>query len=324
MESPPRISLKGNRLETELKNVPVAFVNALRRILLAELPVVTLSSIQILENTTSMTHEMLKHRLEMLPVNVKPEETGVIRDTKLQLKIGAETEPIEVTTDTFVVHGPRPNVLLKDRELGTPMYFMRLAPGERISVEASLAIAPTGMSHVCVSTFRNHIDPDIAAMDKEAYVSQAGDNPKARAEAARLFDAFHIQRSFHRNKETKRPDWFDLTVESIGVLEAKDLLRRACEVLKTKVDEWAKLPLLREGEGWVRMEMEGETYTLGQFLQEVLYLGGMVDFVSRDIGHPLTPLLVVRFKVKTVQPEAVIARCVADAGALIENVLRSV
>jgi DNA-directed RNA polymerase subunit L len=320
----PRVSLKGYRLEALLKEVPVAFVNALRRILLAELPVVMLSSIQILENTTSMTHEMLKHRLEMLPINVKPEETGVIRDTKIQLKIGAETEPLEVTTDSFVVHGPRPDVLLKDRDLGTPLYFMRLAPGERIAIEASLAIAPTGMSHVCVSTFRNAIDPDVAAMDKEAYVSQAGDDPKARAEAARLFDVFHIQRSFHRNKDTKRPDWFDLTIESIGVLQAKDLLRRACEVLKSKVEDWAKSPLLREGEGWVRMETDGETYTLGQFVQEVMYLGGLAEVVSRDIGHPLTPLLVVRFKVKTVQPEAVVARCVADAGALIENVLRSV
>jgi DNA-directed RNA polymerase subunit L len=320
----PRVSLKGYRLEALLKDVPVAFVNALRRILLAELPVVVLSSIQILENTTSMTHEMLKHRLEMLPVNVKPDETGVIRDTKLLLKIGAESEPIEVTSDTFVVMGPRPDVLLKDRDLGSPLYFMRLAPGERISVEASLAIAPTGMSHVCVSTFRNAIDPEIAAMDKEAYVSQAGDDPKARAEAARLFDVFHIQRSFHRNKETKRPDWFDLTIESIGVLEAKDLLRRACTVLSAKVEEWAKSPLLREGEGWVRMETEEETYTLGQFVQEVLYLGGLAEVVSRDIGHPLTPRLTVRFKTKSVQPEAVIARCVADAGALIENVLRSV
>lgn len=323
MES-PRISLKGYRLETELKDVPVAFVNALRRILLAELPVVVVSNIQILENTTSMTHEMLKHRLEMLPINVKPEETGVIRDTKLQLKIGAETEPIVVTTDTFVVTGPRPDVLLKDRDLGTPLYFLRLAPGQRVSIEASLGIAPTGASHVCVSTFRNHIDPDVAAMDKEAYVSQAGDDPKARAEAARLFDAFHIQRSFHRNKETKRPDWFDLTIESIGGLEAKDLLRRACEVLKAKVEEWTKTPLLREGEGWVRMETEGETFTLGQFLQEVMYLGGLVDVVTRDIGHPLTPRLTIRFKAKTVQPEAVVTRCAADAAALIENVLRSV
>lgn len=320
----PRISLKGFRLEAGLKDVPVAFVNALRRILLAELPVVVLSTIQILENTTSMTHEMLKHRLEMLPINVKPEETGVIRDTKLRLKVGAEGEPLVVTTDTFVVAGPRPDVLLKDRDLGTPLYFMRLAPGERISIEASLAIAPMGASHVCVSTFRNHIDPDIAAMDKEAYVSQAGDDPKARAEAARLFDTFHIQRSFHRNPETKRPDWFDLTIESIGVLEAKDLLRRACEVLKSKLEDWTKTPILREGDGWVRMETEGETYTLGQLLQEVMYTGGLVEVVSRDLGHPLTPLLTLRFKVKTVQPEAVIARCAADAAALIENVLRSV
>jgi DNA-directed RNA polymerase subunit L len=302
----PRISLKGFRLEADLKDVPVAFVNALRRILLAELPVVVLSTIQILENTSSMTHEMLKHRLEMLPVNVKPEETGVIRDTKLQLKIGAEGEPLEVTTNSFAVHGPRPDVLLKDRDLGTPLYFMRLAPGERISIEASLAIAPAGASHVCVSTFRNTVDPEIAAMDKEAYVSQAGDDPKARAE------------------ETKRPDRFTLTIESIGVLEAKDLLRRACEVLKSKLEDWTKTPVLREGEGWVRMETEGETYTLGQLLQEVMYLGGLVDVVTRDLGHPLTPLLTIRFKAKTVQPEAVIARCAADAAALIENVLRSV
>lgn len=318
------MSLKGFRLEADLKDVPVAFVNALRRILLAEIPVVVVSNIQILENTTSMTHEMLKHRLEMLPVNVKPEETGVIRDTKLQLKIGAETEPILVTTDTFVVSGPRPDVLLKDRDLGSPLFFMRLAPGERISVEASLGIAPTGVSHVCVSTFRNTVDPDIAAMDKEAYVSQAGDDPKARAEAARLFDTFHIQRSFSRDKETKRPNRFTLTIESIGVLEAKDLLRRACEVLKAKLEEWTKTPILREGDGWARMETDGETFTLGQLVQEVMYLGGLVDVVTRDIGHPLTPLLTVRFKAKTVQPEAVVARCAADAAALIENVLRSV
>lgn len=319
-----RLSLKGYRLDGELKDVPVSFVNALRRILLAELPVVVVSNVQILENSTSMTHEMLRHRLEMLPVNVTPEETGIIRDTKLRLKVTAADDPIELTTETFVVQGPRPDILLKDRDLGTPMFFMTLKPGEALNIEATLAIAPTGSSHVCVSTFRNHVDPDVAAMDRETYISQAGEDKGARAEAARLFDTFHIQRSFHRNKESGRPDWFDLAVESIGVLDAKDLVRRACEVLKTKLTEWTKTPILREGDGWYRVEMEGETYTLGQFLQEVIYLGGLVDYVSRDIGHPLTPKLIIRFKVKTVQPEAVIARSSADAAALIENVLRSV
>jgi DNA-directed RNA polymerase subunit L len=112
-------------------------------------------------------------------------------------------------------------------------------------------------------------------------------------------------------------------VESIGVLPAKDLVKRACEVLKTKIDEWVKTPILREADGFFRMETEGETFTLGQLLQEVIYLGGLAEFVSRDIGHPLTPRLVLRFRTKTVQPEAVVERAKTEALTLCENVLKS-
>lgn len=316
-----RTSLNGYRLDAELKNVPVAFVNALRRILLAEIPVVVVTNVEIVENTTSMTHEMLRHRVEMLPVNVKPEEAGVIRDTKLELRFFSSPEPREVTSDDFTVNGPKPNVLLHDRDLDTPMHFISLKPNESLHIKATLAIAPTGSSHVCVSTFRNHIDPDVAAADRDTFVAQAGDDEALRREAARVFDAFHIQRSFHRNKETGRPDWFDLTIESIGALDARDLLKRAAAILKNKIAEWVKTPIQREADGWYRMETEGETYTLGQLVQEVMYLGGLVEFVSRDIGHPLTPKLVVRFQSKTAQPEAVIEKCRADAIALCENVL---
>jgi DNA-directed RNA polymerase subunit L len=71
------------------------------------------------------------------------------------------------------------------------------------------------------------------------------------------------------------------------------------------------------------METEGETFTLGQLLQEIIYLGGLADFVSRDIGHPLTPKLVLRFRTKTVQPEAVVERAKTEALTLCENVLKS-
>jgi DNA-directed RNA polymerase subunit L len=319
-----RVSLDGYRLDGELKNVPVAFPNALRRILLAEIPVVVVSNVRILDNTTTMTHEMLKHRMEMLPVNVKPEEAGAIRDTKITLRYLPSPDPREVTTGDFAISGPVPDVLLRDRDLDTPLFFIALKPNESIHVEASLAIAPTGMSHVCVSTFKNHIDPDVAKIDRDTMIARAGDDVAAQREAARLFDAFHIQRSFSRDPATGRPNWFDLTVESIGVLQAKDLVKRACEVLKGKIEEWAKTPILREADGFYRMETEGESFTLGQLLQEVIYLGGLADFVSRDIGHPLTPKLAIRFRTKTVQPEAVVERAKTEALALCENVLRSV
>jgi DNA-directed RNA polymerase subunit L len=256
-----------------------------------------------------------------MPVRVAPEEAAVIRDTKVTLRFFPSPEPREVTSDDFAIAGPRSDILMRDRDLEAPMFFKALKANESVHIEATLAIQPTGNSHVCVSTFKNHIDEDVAKVDRDTFVARVGDDPKAREEAARVFDAFHIQRSFHRNKETGRPDWFDLTIESIGALDARDLLKRAATILKNKITEWVKSPIQREADGWYRMETEGETYTVGQLVQEVMYLGGMVEFVSRDIGHPLTPKLAVRFQTKTAQPEAVIERCRADAIALCENVL---
>ena len=315
--------MNGYRLDAELKNVPVAFVNGLRRILLSEIPTVVVSNIQILENTTSMTHEMIRHRVEMLPVNVRADEVAVIRDTQLELRTAAEKEPREVTTDDFAAVGPRGEILLRDRDLETPLLFIQLKPGESIHIKATLSILATKGSQVCVSTFKNHIDPDIAKIDRDSFVSQAGDDPVAQREAAQMFDSFHIQRSFHRNKEG-RPDWFDLSVESIGITPAVDLFKKAVEVFQEKINEFAKIPVLREEEGWFRMEVPNETHTLGALVQEVLYLSQLTEFVSADIGHPLVPMLVVRFNTKTSAPEAVVEYFHKQASSLCENVLKSV
>jgi DNA-directed RNA polymerase alpha subunit len=316
-----KTSLNGFRLDGELKNVPVSFVNALRRILLAEIPTVVVSNIEILENTSSMTHEMVRHRTEMLPINVRADEVAVVRDTKLELRVVADKEPREVTTDDFVASGPRGDILLKDRDLQTPLLFMVLKPGESIHIKANLIIQSIKTSQVCISTFRNHIDPDVAKVDMDTFVAQTGGDPK---EASRIFNAFHIQRSFHRNKETGRPDWFDLTVESIGVTSARDLLRKAVEILQEKISEFAKLPVLREEEGWYRVEVPGETHTLGALVQEVVYLSNTTEFVSMDIGHPLVPKLVIRFYTKANSPETVVERFQKEASSLCENVLSTV
>ena len=319
-----RTSLNGYRLDAELKGVPVSFVNALRRILLAEIPTVVISNVQILENSSSMTHEMIRHRMEMLPVNVRPEEVAVIRDTKLELRVVADKESREVSTDDFVGTGPRGDILLKDRDLGTPLLFMVLKPGESIHIKANIVIQSIKASQVCVSTFKNHIDPDVAKIDRDTFVARAGEDQAMRREAAQVFDSFHIQRSFHRNKETGRPDWFDLTVESIGVVLARDLVKKAAEVLREKILEFGKLPILREEEGWYRVEVPGETHTLGALVQEIVYLSNVTEYVSMDIGHPLIPKLVIRFNTKTGGPETVMERIQTEASSLCENVLSTV
>jgi len=308
-------TLNGYRLDCEFKNVPIAFVNALRRIVLADIPTVVLNNIKILENTSSMTNEMLNHRISQIPVNVRPDETGVIRDTFVEIRFlsGAEADR-QVTTDDFGITGPRKDVLLHDRDLGTPLLFMNLKKNESLHVCAYLSIDTKNVSQVCVSTFKNHIDPARAALDRDTWVAEGNDG--------RIFDAFHIQRSYSVD-ENGRPNWFDFAIESIGVMPAKDILRKALEILQARIVEFAKVDILREEPGWYRMEMPGETFTLGELVQKMMYEQSLVDFVSRDVGHPLIPKLIVRFNTKS-PPEAVVERFKTEALALCESVLKSV
>lgn len=323
-----KISLGGNRLETEFKNVPIAFVNGLRRILLAEIPTVVIRDVQIIDNSTKMIHEMLKHRVEMLPINVKPEEGSIIRDTKIELRFLppatpdlTRKEPVDVTTDDFVVEGPRKNVILKDRDLETPLYFMRLQPSESIHFKATLAVEAKGASQVCVATFKNHIDEELAKLDKDTYVAVAGDDENERENRKKIFDGYEIQRSYARDDEG-RPYWFDFTVESIGVTPAKDLLKQAAQVYKKKIEDWCENPILREEGDWYSIETEEEGHTIGALAQILIY-NQKVNFVSYRIVHPLLPKMIVRFSSKT-DPVKVIEKFKSEAVALCESILKTV
>ena len=324
------LSLNGYRLDTEFKNVPIAFVNGLRRILLAEIPTVVIRDVQILDNSTRMIHEMLKHRVEMLPINVKPEEAAVIRDTRIELRfLPPATDltrkgPAEVTTDDFVIQGPRKDVFLKDRDLGVPLFFMTLQPNESIHVKATLGVETMGASQVCVSTFKNHIDPELAKLDKDSYVAVAGDDENERGMRAKIFDNYEIQRSYARDEEG-RPYWFDFTVESIGVIPAKDLLKQAAQIFKAKIETWCENPILREEGNWYSIETEEDGHTIGALAQSLLYSGGLlkVDYVSYRIVHPLLPKMIVRFSTKA-EPEKIIAQFKKQALDLCESILKSV
>jgi DNA-directed RNA polymerase subunit L len=322
------LSKNGYRLDTEFKNVPVAFVNGLRRILLSEIPTVVVRDVQILDNSTKMIHEMLKHRVEMLPINVRPEEAAVIRDTKIELRYLPPATPdltrkaaVEITSDDFAVDGPRPGVILKDRDLDEPLYFMRLQPSESIHVKASLAVEMKGTSQVCVATFKNHIDQELAKLDKDTFVAPAGDDDNERAMLAKVFDNYEIQRSYARDDEG-RPYWFDFALESIGVTPAKDLLKQAATIFKKKIETWCENPIQREEGDWYSIETEEEGHTIGALAQILIY-NQKVNYVSYRIVHPLLPKMIVRFNSK-IAPEKVIEKFKTEAVALCESILKSV
>jgi DNA-directed RNA polymerase subunit L len=223
-----------------------------------------------------------------------------------------------------LVQGPRKDVFLKDRDLGAPLFFMTLQPNESIHVKATLGVETTGASQVCVSTFKNHIDPELAKLDKDSYVAVAGDDENERAMRAKIFDSYEIQRSYARDEEG-RPYWFDFTVESIGVIPAKDLLKQAAQIFKAKIETWCENPILREEGNWYSIETEEDGHTIGALAQSLLYSGGLlkVDYVSYRIVHPLLPKMIVRFSTKA-ETEKIIAQFKKQAVDLCESILKSV
>lgn len=66
------ISESDEELVFDMVGVDAAFANALRRILLAEVPSVAIEHVYIANNTSIVQDEILSHRLGLVPLNVDP------------------------------------------------------------------------------------------------------------------------------------------------------------------------------------------------------------------------------------------------------------
>jgi DNA-directed RNA polymerase subunit L len=290
----------GNTLKLQLRGLPVQYVNALRRIILAEIPTVSIKDVQILINTSQLPWEMLKHRVEMLPVNVRPSEARIISETKLELRVPSSGVPQEITTRHFMVHGDRKDVLMKDDD-DNYLLFLNLNADEEVHITARLGLDLHGASQVSTVSYGFHVDEETARADKEEYLVDVDEEEKEAA--GREFDNFYIQKSYHRD-ESGQADWYDFFVESWGVVSPTEILRTAIDVLKNKIQDWAKIPITREAQFAV-VSSNTETHTVGALVQRVMSDRGKTNRVMYDVPHELLSNMIVKFDTSD-SPESVI------------------
>lgn len=275
------------RMTSEFENFPPTFSSALYRICMGSIPTVVIRDVQILENTTQMPNEMLKHRMELLPVNVVHTDSTIIREANIRLRMYPQAEDTTVTTDDFVVESGREHVLMHDRDLKTPLLFLRVRKGEQVYIKGKLAVEKG--SQVCTVSRSFHIDPERAKKDKEKYVEGGGD--------PRVFDNFYIQKSYSID-EMGRPNWIDMSIESVGVLPPTEILKLGVVELKQQVDSWMENALekiTREPGNVCHVKLDQGGHTVGALLQEVIYHSTDVNFVSYDIIHDMKKTMVLRW-----------------------------
>ena len=99
-----------------------------------------------------------------------------------------------------------------------------------------------------------------------------------------------------------------MSVESVGVIPSRQLVKTAVEILRKMVqsyikDAQANIERMKDSEYRIQLPQGG--HTVCALIQDVIYHKLPVNFVSYDIPHPLKADTVLRFHTK-LAPESVL------------------
>uniref|UniRef100_A0A7C2Z967 DNA-directed RNA polymerase subunit Rpo3 n=1 Tax=Ignisphaera aggregans TaxID=334771 RepID=A0A7C2Z967_9CREN len=152
-------------IELEVKGVPLAFLNVIRRYALAKVPTYAIDEVMIVVNTSSMFDEILAHRLGLIPLKME-DVIEKVRELDPELCEKCSSQPLEgvdsrlcnecyvhmtleaeATTNEAVVYS---GDIKSDDPRVVPAYnnipIVLLAPGQRIALELKARLG-RGLEH---------------------------------------------------------------------------------------------------------------------------------------------------------------------------------
>lgn len=303
--------LPRNYAEFDIKNVDIAFVNSIRRIILTDIPNVAIgfdpyipenSDIVFNKNTSGLHNEYLGHRISLLPIHLTSEEIDTYSpDDPIKFKIQVRNngfEILDVTTNDIVIerHGvkldtqrifplhPLTNDAILITKLKPNLYSNNI--GEELDVEMTIrkgtAQTHSRWSPVSTCTYYNIIDEDEATAAFQKGLSELPPNSNKES-FKNQFDNLDKQRYFYKNKFNEA-NQFRFIIESECNMTPYYLFDKAIRILKDQVsslvtnDKKYIVNLLNDTEDIDAdvnkiyiVVIENEDHTLGNFLQSMIF-----------------------------------------------------
>jgi len=137
------IQSEGNKLRFVARNIGPAFANALRRVMIAETPVMAIDDVVVVENSSVMYDEILAHRLGLIPLTTEPnayilpEECDCKSDlgcSKCRASFTLEAEADDQTRTVYSGELKPQDPLIKPVSDNIPI--VKLGPGQKVRLEA--------------------------------------------------------------------------------------------------------------------------------------------------------------------------------------------
>jgi DNA-directed RNA polymerase alpha subunit/DNA-directed RNA polymerase subunit L len=287
-----------------LDGLNVSLANSIRRTILSDIPINVIKTetyaenqCNILINTTRLHNEILKHRLSCIPIHIT--ELELLPDNYvLEVDVNNETEHlIYVTTEHFKIRNKSNGNYLTENEIRKifPMCsktnsfieFARLRPkisdgipGEQLKLEADFSIGTAKdnsmFNVVSKCSYGNTLDTvKINEMweEHEAKLKSNGSPQEDIEFEKKNYYLLDAQRQFV-------PDSFDFVIQSIGIYENIELVKKACIILQNKMVELITAidsDIVPINISETTMEhsydivLENEDYTVGKVLEYLLY-----------------------------------------------------
>jgi len=359
-------------LKFTLHNIEVCFANAIRRTILSDIPTIVIRSethdinqCNIKVNTSRLHNEILKQRISCIPIHstlLRDNENKKALPTNYSLVVDVENTTdniLYVTTEDFRLRdNSNGDILSKDamdklfpglfpKNTLTQSYIdlVRLRPkvgndipGEHFSMVAEFSVATAKdnsmFNVVSKCAYGNTMDSTKASSAWDAQEEKLRKDGESEGDIKFQKDNFRIldaQRHYEKNS-------FDFVIQTLGVYDNKDLVRKSCAVIQNKLIDLvqiidnAEMPIFTGEttmENCFDIHLENEDYTIGKILEYMLYTkfyqgDNSLNFCGFKKFHPHDSKSVIRVAFVKKTDKTVVNRYLREACVDAQQVCKDI
>ena len=303
----PRISnlrQENGFLKFTLLDCNMSIANALRRIIVSDIPTFVFRTYPYSENKAEITHnttrfhnEIIKQRLSCIPIHIDDMDFPY-KDYIVEVDVKNDTDSIlYVTTKDFKIKNSKTEVYSDESAVraifppssvtGDYIEFARLQPklsenidGERLTLRCGLDIGTASQDGAfnVISTCAYESTPDVA---------KANEVWGEKEVAMKKSDMKDTEIEFEKKNwfllEAKRyyqPNSYDFIIESVGVFENSEIVIKACNFMISKCEKFlydlehgkvSIVPSETTLKNGFDVTLVNEDYTLGKVIEFYLY-----------------------------------------------------
>ena len=290
-------------------NTDVSYINALRRTILSDIPIVVFKTIpyeenkaNIMVNTSRLNNEIVKQRLGCIPICAAELDESQLKNYLLEVDVENKTDTnLIVTTKDFKIKNLVTDKYLDDNTMkkifppyipptGNGEYyidFLRLRPnitkdlpGEKIKLTCELSISNARYDSMfnVVGTCAYGCTPDREKMAEQLAIRKQKWKDEDKTEAEIQFEAanWNLLEGLRYVKSKS----FDFIIQSLGIYDNTEIIIKSCDIVINNLenikhsldqDEMEIKPSINTMDNSYDITLVNNDYTIGNILNYELY-----------------------------------------------------